>query len=65
MDSGEDRAMMNKKDYIAIAEVLRICDRASVAEQRRQIICGLANLFQRENPHFDSLQFLLTTELPR
>lgn len=49
---------MSKKDYVAIAAILKFAGLASVSEQRRQIICGLANLFARDNERFDTEKFL-------
>lgn len=49
---------MTKKDYVAIADILRFAGLASPAEQRRQIICGLANLFARGNKRFNTEKFL-------
>lgn len=57
--------MFTKQYYVSIAEVLRISGNASPTEQRRQIICGLANLFQRGNPRFDIERFLEAAGLPR
>ena len=56
---------MIKKDYVAIAEILRFSGLASPAEQRRQIICGLVNLFARDNERFDTEKFLDAAGLPR
>ncbi|MCK5608625.1 hypothetical protein KAR91_42475 [Candidatus Pacearchaeota archaeon] len=57
--------MFTKQHYIAIADVLRVCGKASVTEQRRQIICGLANLFARDDERFDTEKFLEAVGLPR
>ncbi len=57
--------MFTRRHYIAIAEILRVCGKASVAEQRRQIICSLANYFARDNERFDTEKFLNAAGLPR
>ena len=56
---------MSKKDYVAIAAVLKLCRKACPAERLPQAIYGLANLFRRENPRFDSRRFLDAAGLPR
>ena len=57
---------MSKKDYVAIAAVLKLCGKvADPWDQLPQAIYGLANLFQRENPRFDSRKFLDAAGLPR
>ena len=57
--------MTHSKMQKKIAEVLCVCGKASPAEQRRQIICGLANLFQREFPHFDTELLVASLRHPR
>lgn len=57
--------MFTKRHYEAIAGVLRVSGIVSPAEQRRQIICSLANLFQRDNERFDTERFLDAAGLPR
>ncbi len=56
---------MTETDYAAIARVLRIAGNASPAEQRRQIICWLTNLFLHNDPRFDSRAFIEAAGLPR
>lgn len=57
---------MTKKDYARIAAVLKLYGKVSDPwDQRPQIIYGLANLFARENSHFNAVQFLDAAGLPR
>ncbi len=57
--------VMREKHYRAIADILRVCGKVSVAEQRGQIGYALSNLFQREDRFFNQREFLNAAGLPR
>lgn len=55
---------MTRKDYIAVAEVLRIARTIYDHEPIDHIAAGLVNIFAYDNPRFDRGRFMCATHTP-
>lgn len=53
--------MMTRKDYIPIAAILRQAANKPEYQQRVYITRALADLFERDNPNFNRMKFILAS----